>query len=149
MRFKLETDSRSLTEALHNLIDCARRDRRKKRALQLSIEADKSPFLAKIVSDYHWLELVLSTQLIGLETTGELPREGNTMECVAALHFAEMVTQARSRLVLKARSALDGRIRDGLKAETGFASLYLEIDLAQATTGGGVRYRVCRFRGSG
>ena len=131
VRFKLETDSRSLTEALHNFIDCAGRDRWKKRALQLSIEADKSPSLAKIVSDYHWLEVVLSTQLIGLETTGQLPREGNTMECVAALHFAEMVTQARSRLSMNARIALDGRIRDGLKAETGFASLYLEMDLAR------------------
>src|SRR5260370_2784437 len=115
VRFKLETDSRSLTEALHNFIDCAGRDRWEKRALQLSIEADKSPFLAKIVSDYHWLESVLSMQLIGLETTGELPREEHTIQRQAALHFTEMVTQARSRLSLKARAALAGRIRVGLK----------------------------------
>jgi hypothetical protein len=131
VRFKLETDPCNLAEALQNFVDCAGRDRWKKRVLQLSIEATQSPFLAKIVADYHWLELVLSTQLIGLETKGELFGEGDRLECLAALQFAEMVTQTRDRLSAGAQATLDGRVRDGLKAETGYASLYLEMETAR------------------
>ena len=50
---------------------------------------------------------------------------------LAALNFAAIMVEVHARLGSRARHVLEGRIRDSLKAETGFAPLYLELDLAR------------------
>lgn len=102
-----------------------------KRTDQLSTELQKSFYLGKIVADYHWLEMAISFQANTLAKEGRLAPEsvGNKMR--AALNFAAAAVEIHSKLSPKAKFVLEGRLRDALKAETGFASLYQEFDLSQ------------------
>ena len=131
MRFELKTDLCSLAEYLPEFLSIAGSERWKKRALQLGADAVKSPFQAKIVADYHWLEIALSKQMIVHETAGNLIHELVTVESLAALYFAQTVVEAHRRLPLTGRMTLEGRIRNALNAEAGFAPLYLEMDTAR------------------
>jgi hypothetical protein len=127
MRFHLATD---LAAYLPNFLAFAGGDRWKGRAGQLWRDAMESPFHAKIIGDYHWLEVALSEQMIINEEFGRLAPELLDARTLAALHFAGMVVEVYGRLSRVGRTALEGRIRHALKAETGFASLYLEMDMA-------------------
>lgn len=100
-----------------------------KRTNQLMVEVQHSPYRAKIVSDYHWLEMELSAQLIVLREHGRLLPDEVSARSMGALMFAATVVDVHERLSEAGRAALIGRLRDGLK--TGFAGLYLEIDLTQ------------------
>jgi hypothetical protein len=54
-----------------------------------------------------------------------------SLEAFAALQFAQMVVEVHKCLSSSGKVILAGRIRDALKAENGFASLYLELDMAR------------------
>lgn len=107
------------------------RERWFKRADQLDEEQRRSPYRWKIVADYHWLELAISFQCDVLAKEGRLLPEYADMQARAGLHFAATVVEVHHALNDKGKNVLIGRLRDALKAETGFAALYLEMDVAQ------------------
>ncbi len=130
MRFMLATDLAGLAAYLPDFLALAETERWKKRAVQFARDVTESPFLAKIVTHYHWLELALSTQLTIYETVGHLVREEVDLRSLAALQFAGTVVEVHRRLSPVGQIALKGRIRDGLNADTGFAALHLEMQMA-------------------
>jgi hypothetical protein len=113
------------------------RERWFKRADQLDAEQRRSPYRWKIVADYHWLELAISFQCDVLAKEGRLLPEYADMQIRAGLHFAATVVEVHNALNAKGKKTLTGRLRDALKAETGFAALYLEMDIAQRLAVGG------------
>ncbi|MGH8634237.1 MAG: hypothetical protein ACRET7_08900 [Burkholderiales bacterium] len=137
MHLQLATNLTGLSAYLPTFLSVAGGDRWKKRAVQLARDSIEPPFQDKIAADYHWLELALSEQMIINEVFGRLVPERLTLRHVAALHFAGMVVEVYGHLSAKGRTSLEGRIRDALKAETGFASLYLEMDIALRLLGDG------------
>ncbi|MBX5041164.1 hypothetical protein [Rhizobium lentis] len=102
-----------------------------KRLDQLAIDKDASYFRWKIVSDYHWLEMAIGFQAEVLAKEGRLRPDLVDELIMASLNFAAVTVEIHSQLSPKGRQVLEGRLRDALKAENGFAPVYLEFDLAQ------------------
>jgi hypothetical protein len=136
MKLELHADVKTLKACLPEFLSLAGPDRWKKRAAQLASDLSRSPSLAKITLDHHWLELALSEQLVALEA-GAPAKVGLSLDALAAMEFAQMVVEIHRRLSPKGQNALLGRMRDSLKAESGFASLYLELGIARLLIGGG------------
>ncbi len=130
MRFECSSRLPSLARYLPRFLDLVGQDRWHKRVNQFDLEQRSSPYLWKIVSDYHWVEMAISHQTDVLEKDGRLQADLIDPMTLAALHFASAVVEIHSKLPEAARRRLEGRLRDGLKAESGFAALYLEVDLA-------------------
>jgi hypothetical protein len=103
----------------------------KKRVVQLGNEALTSPFQEKIVADYHWLEFALSDQIIINDIVGSIVPESLTIESIRALYFAQTLVEVHRRLSLAGGKVLEGRIRQALKSDVGFAPLYLEMAVAR------------------
>lgn len=101
-----------------------------RRADHLEREAQASPFRWKIVADYHWLEMAISHQSDVLTKRGSLVPELADGRARAALLFAAGVVECHAHLSASGQRTLLGRLKDGLSAETGYAALHLEIDLA-------------------
>lgn len=131
MLIEFKTDFDTLSLCLSPFLELAGADRWRKRAVRLGQDAMSSPFQAKIVADYHWLELALSEQIIVREAYGNLVPEQLTIESVRALYFAQTFVEVHRRLSSHGRNVLEGRIRDALKSDTGFAPLYLEMGVAR------------------
>ena len=131
MILKFKTEMGSLAAYLPLFFKLADAKRWKGRVVQLSRDAIKSPFQAKIVADYHWLELELSAQMVTYEANGSLVPDRLTIESTTALYFAQTVVEVHSHLSASGRKVLEGRVRDALNAEAGFASLYLEMSVAR------------------
>lgn len=102
-----------------------------KRLDQLVTDKDASYFRWKIVSDYHWLEMAIGFQAEVLAKEGKLRPDLVDELIMASLNFAAVTVEIHSQLSPKGRQVLEGRLRDALKAENGFAPVYLEFDLAQ------------------
>ena len=102
-----------------------------KRVGRLDKEQQQSPFQWAIVKDYHWLEMAISSQADVLPKEGRLRPEHTDALILTALNFAATTVEVHTRLSQVGQRNLEGRLRDGFKAETGYASLYLELDLAQ------------------
>lgn len=120
-----------LAPYLIRFLELAGHDRWFKRCDQLDADQRRSPFRWKIVSDYHWLEMAIGFQADVLAKEGRLLPELANELVLASLNFAATTAEVHAQLSTKGRQVLEGRLRDSLKAETGFASLYLELDLAQ------------------
>ena len=99
-----------------------------KRIDQLDAEQRRSPYLWKIVADYHWLEIAISdcARIRGRQTG--VP-ESNAL-IGAALRFVAGFVEVRDRVSDRAQKELDGRLRDGLNGDSGFPGLYLEVETA-------------------
>lgn len=131
MRYSLSTDLTGLAAYLPRFLELAGGDRWRKRAVELTSSGMRSIFNAKIVADYHWLEVDLSKQMVIRESLGHLVPEQIDLPSLSSLYFAGAVVEVHECLTTRGRTVLEGRLRDGLKAETGFASLFLEIEIAQ------------------
>jgi hypothetical protein len=131
MRLLLPSNTQELAPHLDRFLDLAGRERWFKRCDQLDADQRRSPFRWKIVSDYHWLEMAIGFQADVLAKEGRLLPELADGLMLAALNFAATAAEVHAQLSLRGRQVLEGRLRDSLKAETGFAALYLELDLAQ------------------
>lgn len=140
MRFELKLDQQSIAEGLRAFLTLLGEDLWLKRAAQLKRELDSGPYRAKIALDYHWLEIGLNTEIEWLACDGSL-NENDPM-ILAALHFAVMIVEVHNRLEPEAQNVLRGRLRNALSAETGFAALFLEMDLAMRiiASGGDVAF---------
>jgi len=131
MRLLLPSDIKALAPHLEAFLDLVGRERWFKRCDQLDADQRRSPFRWKIVSDYHWLEMAIGFQADVLEKEGRLLPELADGLILASLNFAATAAGVHAQISPRGRQVLEGRLRDSLKAETGFAALYLELDLAQ------------------
>ena len=131
MQLLRPTDLGDLATYLPRFIALVGKDRWFKRADHLDEEQRRSPYRWKIVADYHWLELAISFQCDVLAKEGRLLPEYADMQVRAGLHFAATIVEVHDALTHKGKRILTGRLRDALKAETGLAALYLEMDVAQ------------------
>jgi hypothetical protein len=131
MLIEFKTDLGSLGLCLQPFLVLADADRWLKRAVWLGQEAISSPYKEKIVADYHWLERALTEQIIRHEAHGTFVPEQLPIESIRALYFAQTVVEVRRRLSSHGRNVLEGRIRDALKSDVGFAPLYLEMSVAR------------------
>ena len=131
MHLSIPTDLDSLSGYILPFIELTGRPRWFKRADHLDMEQRHSPFRWKIVADYHWLEMAISFQAEVLEKEGRLRPELVDGLILAALNFAATTVEVHRRLSEDGKLVLTGRLRDALKAENGFAPVYLELDLAQ------------------
>lgn len=120
-----------------------------KRVDHLDAEQLESPFRWKIVSDYHWLEMAISFQSDVLAKEGHLRPELTDELILAALNFAATTVEVHARLSQRGRRNLEGRLRDGLTAPTGYAPLYLELDLAQRLMDEGFDVTFADLEGTG
>lgn len=123
MHFAIPSTLDGLAPYISQFVDLMGRDRWFRRADHLDREQRQSPNRWKIVADYHWLELAISFQADVLEKEGRLRPELVNGLIFAALHFAATTVEVHRRLSGEAKLALTGRLRDALKAETGFAPL--------------------------
>lgn len=119
----------------------------RRRTQQLVEAVTSSPYSAKIIADYHWIELELVAQFdeirrVGLITCGDVSNQ-----TAAALDFADAAVSLHTRLTERGRRILVGRLRDGLN--NGLAGLFLEIDTAQHLIGQGYEVRFPDFDGTG
>jgi hypothetical protein len=131
MRVDTPHDLAILGEYIPRFLRLVGEERWFKRVDHLDAEQSRSPFGWKIVRDYHWVEMAISFQSDVLAREGHLKLELVDGVILAALNFAAAVVEVHARLSQVGRQNLEGRLRHGLKAETGYASLYLELDLAQ------------------
>lgn len=102
-----------------------------KRADQLDSEQRRSPYGWKIVSDAHWLEMAISRQCDVFEKEQRLLPELIDDLTLVSLQFVETIVEVHIRLSPVGQRQLEGKLRDGLKAKSGFAALFLELDLAR------------------
>ena len=130
MRFNVFSDLERLAPYIPLFFRLVDPDRWYRRVEQLDAEQKSSPYLWKIVSDYHWLEMALSHQADVLAKEGRLLSKRVDQLALVALQFAGAIVEINARLPEDAQRQLKGRLRDGLKAESGFAALYLEVGLA-------------------
>jgi hypothetical protein len=128
MRFDLPRTIDNLAAYFPAFLDLSGGARWWRRVDQLYDEGKKSPFLAKIMSDHHWLELELSVQIAIWQEHGRLLPGEVFPRSMAALLFAGMIVEAHKQLGTAGRNNLQGRLRGALK--TDFAGLYLELDVA-------------------
>ena len=99
-----------------------------KRIDQLDSDQRRSPSLWKIVADYHWLEMAINDCAHIRMGLADL-LEPNPL-IGAALRFAAGIMEVRNQVSTRAQNELDGRLRDGLNGDSGFAGLYLEVEIA-------------------
>ena len=69
--------------------------------------------------------------MIVREAYGNLVPDHLTIESLSALYFAQTFVEVHRRLSPYGRNVLEGRIRDALKSDVGFAPLYLEMGVAR------------------
>ncbi|KWC84161.1 hypothetical protein WL58_16720 [Burkholderia cepacia] len=131
MRFSLPTEPEALASYLPEFMALVGRDRWIKRANQLADEMERSPHLHKIVLDYHWLEMNVCHQWEVFTQEKRVDLTALPELNLAALNFAATTVEVYKRLNEKGKQVLSGRVFDALKAENGFAALYLELSLAQ------------------
>lgn len=124
-------------------------DRWLRRVEQLDDEQRSSPYRWKIVLDYHWLEMDLARQVQMLSSTGSLDEKAIDSHALASLRFADMVVRLHSELSEVGKRVLEGRLRDALKAETGFAALYLEVEMARRLMAEGWKVQWPDMEGTG
>jgi hypothetical protein len=122
-------------------------DRWRRRMQQLIGGATRSPYQAKIVEDYHWVEVELALQLDSFRQRGHISMGDVSLRTAAALDFACGAVNLQQKLNERGRRILLGRLRDGLN--NGFAGLFLEIDTAVQLVEGGYQVRYPDFNGSG
>lgn len=148
MLLRMPSDIQDLALYLERFLGLVGHERWFKRCDQLEADQHRSPFLWKIVSDYHWLEMAIRFQTHILAKEGRLLPEHANGHILAALNFAATASEVHARLSPRGQQVLEGRLRDSLKAETGFAALYLEVDLAQRLMDGGYDVEFVDMEGS-
>jgi hypothetical protein len=116
-----------------------------RRARQLVADAERSPYGAKIVTDYHWLEIELWALNAVVAETGALPPPPVALRAAAALIFASTVVDLHGNLSAAGQRVLKGRLLDGVNK--GLAGLFLELDLASMLLDAGCEVGFPDFEG--
>lgn len=128
MRFQIAIEQWILRSYVPELVKLAGEELWKKRTTHLR-SFGRSPYLARIASDYHWVELQLDDELAKRQehVSSEV---GADPIAARALRFAQGIVEVYRSLPPVGQRQLEGRIRDALQAETGFAALYQEMEIA-------------------
>jgi hypothetical protein len=134
VNFTLPVELEELSTLLLGFIELVGETRWRTRADQLREDARRSPAHAVIVANSHWLEMELSEQLCSLRTTRKCT-DRISSHTLSALYFAGMVVEVHRRLAPEGQVQLFGRLRDAVK--TGFAGLYLEMEMGRVLLDGG------------
>jgi len=142
-------DLSGLAGYIEPFLELAGRDRWFRRADHFDREQGRSPYRWKIVADYHWLEMAVAFQADVLAKEARLLPELADELILASLNFAATTVEVSRKLNAAGRKTLEGRIRDALKAETGFAALFQELDLAQRLMDRGYDVDFVDMEGSG
>lgn len=130
MKINIPFGQTEFSYCLPRFIDLIGVNRWDRRIAGFNADAESSPFLWKIVTDYHWLEICLGYQQGSLQRRGSVLTEEYGKPDIAALAFAASVVRIYEHLSPTSKRQIVGRLRDCLKSPSGFASLYLEIDIA-------------------
>jgi hypothetical protein len=102
-----KADLRSLEACLPPFLELVGAERWEKRTAQLSKAAIDSPLQAKIIADYHWLEVILSRHIGVCETDGNATPSQITVELLSALYFVQTVLSVHSSLSPAGRKILE------------------------------------------
>jgi hypothetical protein len=131
MIFCHETDLDTLDACLPQFLRITDAGAWARRTNQLAKAFGSSRYQAKIIIDYHWLEFALSEHIASFDANGHAGYGEVTIEVFSALIFAQTVVSVYSQLSSTGRRRLEGRLQNALKAETGFAPLYVEMSTAR------------------
>jgi hypothetical protein len=132
MKFRVINEPWILRGYIPELVAIAGVRRWEKRVSHLR-ESAQSPYLAKIAADYHWLELQLEDELAKRKNPRTVAADDDFNPISRrALRFAQTIAEAHKSLPAEGQRKLEGRVRDALQAETGFAALYQEMEIAAA-----------------
>lgn len=128
MRFQIAIEPWILRSYVPELVRLAGEELWRKRTTHLR-SFGQSPYLARIASDYHWVELQLDEELA--KRPEAVPSDiGSDPIAARALRFAQGIVEVYRSLPPVGQRQLEGRVRDALQAETGFAALYQEMEIA-------------------
>src|SRR5271157_1330944 len=127
MRFQIAIEPWILRSYVPELVKLAGAELWKKRATHLR-SFGRSPYLARIASDYHWVELQLDEELAKRQEPVPAKIAADPI-AARALRFAQGIVEVYRSLPPVGQRQLVGRIRDALQAETGFAALYQEMEI--------------------
>ena len=131
MQFQIAIEPWILRSYVPELVRLAGEELWRKRTTHLR-SFGQSPYLARIASDYHWVELQLDEELA--KRPEPVPSDiGSDPIAARALRFAQGIVEVYRSLPPVGQRQLEGRIRDALQAETGFAALYQEMEIATVT----------------
>lgn len=134
------------TQAVARFVDICGRDAWFRRVGQLLGDMERSPFEARIASDNHWVELELAFQMQQALTSADHRRKPDLLG-LAVMSFAHTTVALHSGLPPAGRRVLEGRLADGLNS--GFASLFQELDLASMLMETGSEVAFPDFEGVG
>lgn len=126
MRFDVPRELEGLAASIPGFLSLVDAHQWRRRVDQLARDCRRTPFLQKIVADYHWLEMELDMQMAILREHGRLIPQEITSQSMAALQFAATTVEVAQRLDPAGNTNLRGRLRDSIRS--GFAGLYLEMD---------------------
>lgn len=124
MRFRIENEPWILRGYLSEFFALAGLELWEKRTAQIATDGRRSPYRERIVSDYHRVELQLRDEVSKRERLGSHCQDPFDPISHSALRFCQTIVEVHRSLSASGKRALEGRIRDALQAETGFASLY-------------------------
>lgn len=127
MIFEIPAHHTVFSECLPQFIELIGRHRWDRQVQIYNTEAKTSPFLWKVVADYHWLEVCLGFQQGSLQRTGSVLSEEFSELDIVALTFAASVVRIHERLYPAEQRQTVGRLRDSLKSSSGFAPIFLEV----------------------
>lgn len=146
MRFNLPRDIDDLAVYFSDFLKITGDTRWWKKVSQLDKVGQQSIYQAKIISDYHWLELELSAQISIWRNHGRLLPQEVIPRSMAALLFSGMTVEVHKRLTTAGRRSLAGRLRDGVK--TNFAGLFFELEVALGLLDEGFDIEFPEFEGA-
>jgi hypothetical protein len=147
MQFKIATEPWILRSYIPELVALAGEALWTKRTSHLR-SFGRSPYLARIASDYNWVELQLDDEL-GRRQEQTPPKVEPDPISSRTLRFAQTIVEVYRSLPPVGQRQLEGRIRDALQAETGFAALYQEMDIATVLINQGFDVRFPDLENSG
>jgi hypothetical protein len=128
MIIEFKTDIFTLDSCLSDFLELLDKKKWSKRSQQLIQTANSSPFQHKIIGDYHWLEFSLLSYLPHKHSSKRLPPSNDQL---CALFFTQTVVNVHGHMNDTGKKKLVGRLNACLKAETGFAPLYIEFGVAR------------------
>lgn len=134
MRIRLSTDIRQLSRYLPRFLSLMGLNAWRKREASLVALARGTNFQSHLVHRYHWLELEIARLRLCRRASGTLSARMEGAATASALRFAAAAVEIEARLGERARMEWRGRLRDALKADCGFAPVYLEA-MHAANTG--------------
>jgi len=127
LKILLPTEIRHLQSYIPRFIAIVGLKAWNKREAKLLSLVTSDPFQAKVVQHYHWLELELARLRQAKKRSGHLSARMESVATLSALHFVGASVELYQSLESAAKKEFQGRLRDGLKATSGFAPVYLEL----------------------